>query len=151
MFCPRGQIWCWRWFGWRRMSNFRLSCLRCNPIQRQRTDGHTPCWMLCGGRLVTNKTTAVNSDFLLSPRQERGHPPRRGPGPPIMGAARAKCCPSRFSWQTGSSHHSTFVPIDDPFDPWLDHTSNCWPLKEHHYADVFAVKASFKTDDHPLF
>ena len=29
--------------------------------------------------------------------------------------------------------------------------SNCWPLEEHRYADVFAVSASFKTDDPPLW
>ena len=43
------------------------------------------------------------------------------------------------------------MPIDDSFEPWLDHTSNCWPLEEHHYADVFTVKASFRTDDPPLW
>ena len=43
------------------------------------------------------------------------------------------------------------MPIDDSSDPWLDHTSNCWPLKEHHYAEGFAVEASFKTDDPPLW
>ena len=39
---------------WRRLSNFRLSCLRCTLVRRQRTRGHTPRWMLCGGLLVTN-------------------------------------------------------------------------------------------------
>ena len=36
--------------------------------------------------------------FFLSlfHRRERGHPPRWGPGPPIMGAAKAECNPSRF-------------------------------------------------------
>ena len=38
------------------------------------------------------------------------------------------------------------MPIDDSSDTWLDHTSNCWPLKERHYAEGFTVKASFKTD-----
>ena len=35
--------------------------------------------------------------------------------------------------------------------PWTDKTSRCWPLEEHHYAEVFAVSASFKTDDPPLW
>ena len=52
-----------------------------------------------------------------------------------------------LSWQTGSSHHSTVMPIDDSSDPWLEHTANCWPLEDHHYAMSFAVKASFKTCD----
>ena len=46
------------------------------------------------GNLANNKTPAVNCDnfFLcLFLRRERGHPPRRGPGPPVMGAARAEC------------------------------------------------------------
>ena len=43
------------------------------------------------------------------------------------------------------------MPIDDSSDPWFDHTSNCWPLEEHHYAQGFAVKALFKTDDPPLW
>ena len=41
--------------------------------------------------------------------------------------------------------------IDDSSDPWLDNTSNCWPLQEHYYAECFAVIASFKTDDSPLW
>ena len=32
--------------GWRRMTNFRLSCLRCTLVRRQRAHGHTPRWML---------------------------------------------------------------------------------------------------------
>ena len=32
---------------------FRLSCLRCTLVRRQRTRGHTPRWMLCGGRSLT--------------------------------------------------------------------------------------------------
>ena len=43
------------------------------------------------------------------------------------------------------------MPIDYSSDPWLDHTSNCWPLEKHHYAEGFAVKATFKTDDPPLW
>ena len=54
---------------------------------------------LCGGLLVTNKTPAGNGQIVflsLFLRRERGHPPRRGPGPPIMSAARAEYRPSRF-------------------------------------------------------
>ena len=68
VFCLRGRMWCWRWFGWRRISNFRLSCLRCTLVRRQQTRGHTPRWMLCGGLLVTNMTPAVNGEtFFFSP------------------------------------------------------------------------------------
>ena len=43
------------------------------------------------------------------------------------------------------------MPINDASDPWLDQTSNCWPLEEHHYAEGFAASALFKTDDPPLW
>ena len=55
------------------------------------------------------------------------------------------------SWQTASSHNPVVMSINDRNDPWLDQTSNCWPLEEQHYAEVFAVSASFKTDDPPLW
>ena len=44
--------------------------------------------------LSNNKSPAINSDFFflcLFLRRECGHPPRRGPGPLVMGAARAEC------------------------------------------------------------
>ena len=46
--------------------------------------------------LAHNKTPAVNGEpiFSLFLRWERSHPPRRGPGPPVIGAARAECLPS---------------------------------------------------------
>ena len=101
VFCLRGRMWRWRWLGWRRMSNVRLSCLRCTLVRRQRTRGYTPRWMLCGGLLVTKRIirhlpSTAQYLFLSLFRRERGHPPRRGPGPPIMDAARVECRPSRF-------------------------------------------------------
>ena len=58
--------------------------------------------------------------------------------------------PSQWpSWQTGSGHNPIVMRIADSTDPWLDKMSHCWPLEEQHYADVFAVSASFKTDDPP--
>ena len=48
--------------------------------------------------LAPNKTPAANGAFFciyLFLRREHGHP-RRGSGPPIMSATRAKCRPSRF-------------------------------------------------------
>ena len=29
----QGTEWCWRWFGWRRISIFRLSCFRCTLVR----------------------------------------------------------------------------------------------------------------------
>ena len=38
--------------------------------------------------------------------------------------------------------------IPERIDPWLDTFSNCWPLDEHHYAEVFAVCSTIQTYDH---
>ena len=155
VFCLWGRAWCWRWFGWRRMSNFRLSCLRCTLGRRQRTRGHTPRWMLYGGLLVTKRiirhlpSTAkhffsacfFDGSSIIRPAGARPADHRRGQG---------RVPSQSISWQTESSHHPTVMPIDDSSDPQPDHTSNCWPLEEHHCAEVFAVNASFKTDDPPL-
>ena len=45
------------------------------------------------GDLSNNKTPAINGEncFSLPLRRECGHPPRWGPGPPVMGAATADC------------------------------------------------------------
>ena len=45
---------------------------------------------------VNGETFFFSRCFSLFLRRERGHPPRRGPGPPIMGATRAECRPSCF-------------------------------------------------------
>ena len=46
------------------------------------------------GDLSNNKTPAINGKIFivcLFLRRECGHPSRRGPGPPVMSAARADC------------------------------------------------------------
>ena len=43
------------------------------------------------------------------------------------------------------------MSISNSTDPWLDKISNCWPLEEQHYAEVFAVSASIKTDGPPFW
>ena len=43
------------------------------------------------------------------------------------------------------------MPIADSTHPWLEKMSNCWPLEEPHYAEVFTVSASLKIDDPPLW
>ena len=40
------------------------------------------------------------------------------------------------------------MSVNDRTDPWTDNTTKCWPLEEHHYADLCA---SFKTDNPPLW
>ena len=72
-----------------------------------------------------------------------------GPPPADHGRGHGRVPCKLLSWQTGSIHHPNVMPIDDLSDTRLDHTSNCGPLEEHHYAEVFAVSASFKTDDPP--
>ena len=54
-----------------------------------------------------------------------------------------------LSWQTGSSYHQSIMQIDDSSDPWLDHTSNCWPLEKYHYAESVPVSASYTTANPP--
>ena len=130
VFCLRGRIWCWRWFGWRRMRNFRLTCLRCTLVRRQRTRGHTPRWMLCGGLVVTKRiirhllSTAKYFSLHASSTGARSSAP---PGLWLAdhGHGQGRVPSQSLSWQTGSSHHSTVMLIDYSSDPCLDHTSNC--------------------------
>ena len=51
----------------------------------------------------------------------------------------------------GPSNNPIVMSVIDPTDLWTDKTSKCWPLEEHHYAEVFAVLTSFRTDDPPLW
>ena len=156
MFCLRGRMWCWRWFAWRRMSNFRLSCLRCTLVRRQRTRGHAPRWMLCGEMIVPKRIIrhmpSTAEHFISLPASSTGarSSAPSGPRPADHGRGQGRVPSQSLSWRAESSHHLTAVLIDDSSDPWLDHISNCWPLEEHHYAENFAVNASFKTDDPPL-
>ena len=101
-----------------------------------------------------NKTPAINgAKYFSRPVSSSGArtsaPTEPRPAAHARGQGRV---PSQSpSWLTGSSHNPIFMPVNDPTDPWLDQTSNCWPLEEHHYAEVFAVSNSFKTDDPPLW
>ena len=138
------------------MSNFRRLCLCCTLVRRQRARVHTPRWMLCGGLLVTWHTirhlpsTTENifsaclfdGSAVICPVEAPARRSWARPGPSAF---------QPLSWQTGSSYHPTAISIDDSSEPWLDQTSNYWPLEEHHYANVFAVSASFKTDDTPFW
>ena len=152
-------MWCWRWFGWRRMSNLRLSCLRCTLVQRQRIGGPTPHWILYSGLLETMRimrhllSTTKHFISLLAFTSGAQSSAPSGPLPADHGCGRGRVPSQSLSWHTGSSHHSTVMPIDGSSDPWLGHTSSCWPLEEHHYAEVFAVlpNASFVTDDAPVW
>ena len=74
-----------------------------------------------------------------------------GPRPAGHGRGQGRVPSQTPSWQTGSSLHPIVMSINDPTDTWIDKTSNFWPLEDHHYAEVFAVRASFKTDDPPLW
>ena len=61
-------------------------------------------WKAFGDLSKDNKTAAVNGDFFfpcLLLRRECGHPPRRGPGPPVMGASRAECRVRRLHGRWG--------------------------------------------------
>ena len=97
--------------------------------------------------LSNNKPPAINGDIFLPClllRRACGHPPR-GPGKPVMGAARAGRFPSRLHGRQDRAI------IPDCTDPLLDASSNCWFLDEHYYAEVLAVCSSIQTDDPPLW
>ena len=104
--------------------------------------------------LAHYKTPAVNGETYFSlPFYSTGARSSAPLGPRLADHRRGqgRVLSQSLWWQRGSGHHPTVMPIDDSSDPWLDQTSNCWPLAKHHYAEVFAVGASFKTDDPPLW
>ena len=102
--------------------------------------------------LTHNKTPAVNGEqhfsLPVSSTSARSSAPS-GPRPADHGHGQGRVSSQLLSWQKRSSHHPIAISPDDLSDPWLDQTSDCWPLEEHHYAEVFAVSVSFKTD-YPL-
>ena len=105
------------------------------------------------GDLSNNTTPAINGDnFFSLPVSSLGMRSSAPSGPRPAGHGRGQDRgPSQTSWQMGSSNNPIVVSVFDPVDPWTDNTSKCWPLEEHHYAEVFAVCASFETDDPPLW
>ena len=104
--------------------------------------------------LAHNKTPAVNGEkhfsLPVSSTGSRSSAPS-GPRPAVHGRGQGRVLSQSPSWQTGSSHNPIVMPNVASTDPWLDKMSNCWPLEEQHYAEFFAVSASFKTDDPPLW
>ena len=68
------------------------------------------------------------------------HPPRRSPGPPVMGvwpgpdAFPVACMPN---WIGQSSGCHECLQINTRLRrPWLNTSSNYWPLDRHHYVEV---------------
>ena len=104
--------------------------------------------------LAYNNTPAVNGEkrlsLTVSSTGARSSTPL-GPRPPDHGRGQGRVPFQSLSWQTESSHHSTVMPISNSSDPWLHQTSTCWPLEEQHCAEGFAISASFKTDNPPLW
>ena len=141
------------------MSNFRLPCLRYSLVRRQRTRGNTyACWMLCGGCLVILvilRHLPSTANLLLSACFFDGsaviRPVGAGSRPGDHGRGQGRVSSLSLSWQTRWSHHPIVMPTGDSSDPWLDHTSNFWPLKEHHCAEGFDVSVFFKMDYPPLW
>ena len=82
--------------------------------------------------LARGKIPAVNDDFFSLPVFSTGARSSASSGPRTAGHGRGQGrVPSQSpSWQAGSSHNPIVMSINDPTDPWLDHTSNCWPLEE---------------------
>ena len=106
--------------------------------------------------LAHNKTPAVNGEKHISLHVSwtgSWSTAPSGPRPAVHGRGQRRVPSESPSWHTGSSHNPIVMSIADSTDPWLDKMFNCWPLplEEQHYAEVFAVSASFKTDDPPLW
>ena len=94
------------------------------------------------GDLAHNKTPAEKRISLpISSTGSRSSAPS-GPRPAVHGRGKGRVPSQSPSWHTGASHNLIVMSISDSNDPWLDKTSNCWPLEEQHYAKVFAVSAS---------
>ena len=104
------------------------------------------------GDISNNKTPAVNGDnFFSLPASSSGVRSSAPSGPRPAGHGRGQgWVPSQTTsrW-TGSSNNPIVMSVNDPTDPWTDNTSKWRPLEEHYYAEVFAVCASFRTDDPP--
>ena len=87
--------------------------------------------------LANNKTPAVNGEKYFSlPVCSSGAQSSAPSGPRSAGHGRGQGgVPFQTpSWQTGSSHNSIVMPVNDPTDPWTDQTSNCWPWEDQRYA-----------------
>ena len=106
------------------------------------------------GDLSNDKTPAVNGEIFFSlPVFSSGVKTSApsGPRPAGHGRDQGRVPSQTLSWQMGSSNNPIVMSVNGPTDRWTDKTSKCWPLEEHHYAGVFAVCDSFKTDDPPLW
>ena len=103
------------------------------------------------GDLSNNNTPAVNGErFFSLPVSSSGvrSPALSGPRPAGHGPDEGRGRSRPPSWRMGSSQNPIVMSVIDPTDPWTDNTSKCW---KHRYAEVFAVCASFETDDPPLW
>ena len=89
----------------------------------------------------------------VSPSGARSSAPS-APRPAGNGRSQGRTPSQSPAWQTGSLNNPFVInvskSIPDCIDPWLDTSSNCWPLDEHRYAEVFAVCSSIQIDDPPL-
>ena len=139
------------------MSSFRLLRVRVYPGSKA-TDPRPyvslgAMWRAFSD-LAHNKTPAANGEKHFYPpvfSTAARSPAPAGPRPADHERDQGQVPSQSLSWKTGSSHNPIVMPINDSSDPWLDQTLNCWPQLEEQYAEVFAVRASFKTDDPPLW
>ena len=128
----------------------------CTLVRWQRARSRTLRWTRCGRRLAIYEiikllpSTAKFFSLPLSSSGVRSSAPS-GPRPAGHECGQGRVPSQTPSWQMGSSNNPIVMSVIDPADPWTDNTSKCWPLEEHHYAEVFAVCASFETGDPPLW
>ena len=96
--------------------------------------------------LSNNKTPAINGEkkkcLPVSSSGVRSSAPS-GPRPADRGRGHGRVSSQKPSWQMGSGNNPLVMSVIDTADSWTDNTYKCWPLEEHHYAEVFAVSSSF--------
>ena len=104
--------------------------------------------------LSKDKTPAINGKNIFSlPVSSSGVPSSApsGPRPAGHGHGQGRVSSQTPSWQMGSSNNPIDMSVIDPADPWTDTMYKYCSLEEHHYAEVFAASASFKTYYPPLW
>ena len=87
-------------------------------------------------------STAISFPWIPLRGAERSSA-QSGPRPAGNGRGQGRTPSQSPACQMGSRNNPIVINVNksipDYADPWLDTSSNCWPLDEHHYAELFAV------------
>ena len=83
------------------------------------------------GDSAKKTTPADNGEILSLPVSPSGawSSAPSGPRPAAYGHGQGRVTSQTPSWQTRSSHTLIFMSINDPTDPWIDHTRTAGPWR----------------------